>query len=245
VIDHRREELNVLRASIATMHDYNWVSNILVFYSNIDVPLYFGNLTKEFNKVHEEISLLNYGQGYHVSIEEGGWNEVAVRNQAIELASQFNTEYLLQCDADEFFLENFGEELVYPLQKYNFMICSRRHAVSLDTWSSDGRIAFGVSDPQYRVLRTDTNIRFGMNEAVILNVAFRNKTIHCLPKVQGIGVLAHDLPHLIHIRDLVPYKTSRIRTDNNWLTNNAVKIAARDWQWPTPYVDYFRSIKLL
>lgn len=81
------EELYNISASI--MRKYSWVGNIVSVDTTND-----------------------YGVGWDKSPANGGFNEIRARNDAMRLAYETGCEWLLQCDADEVYLDSFGEEII-------------------------------------------------------------------------------------------------------------------------------------
>jgi hypothetical protein len=78
-------ESSYLKLSIEQMSSYHWVKSIIV------------------------LNTKDYGYGFDKAIAGGGFDEISARNKALSIAEATGYDWLLQCDADEFYTENTGE----------------------------------------------------------------------------------------------------------------------------------------
>jgi len=100
-----------LRLSVKIMNSYDWVDNIVIMHTDPSKPKNVGELESEYNNISEFWK--SYGYGFDRSCEDGGFDEVTCRNETIQIAKEMGSEWIVQCDSDEFFTSWLGELFLY------------------------------------------------------------------------------------------------------------------------------------
>jgi glycosyltransferase involved in cell wall biosynthesis len=154
----------------------------------------------------------HFGTGFEKSIEEGGFDEVAGRNWAINYAEQQGCEWLLQCDADEFYNEEnlYASLVAAEAKKANAIRYSCYSIFNSETAINDPACYQFcgndiMHDPHVRAWKTNAQVRFVRNPNPLLLAGQKNKSLHCVPAIAENIYNETNIVH-IHAHDIFPYK---------------------------------------
>ncbi|MEI6297795.1 MAG: hypothetical protein WCO84_09255 [bacterium] len=189
-------EFNILEVSVLTMSEYDCIKDIVILHSGYKKPLKYGSLSQKCKKVKEFYK--NFGEGCDVPIKDGGWSEVEARNFSLDLSYDLKNEWILLCDADEFFLlENldFGK-----LNLYNSVRFSTYHFFEFDKyWEKQiyKHVIRGIElhDPHIRMFRKSLNAKFDYSYP---SRELKNISNDCHPTIGDSSscLLSDDLIHI-------------------------------------------------
>ena len=199
-----------LRLSVKIMNSYDWVNNIVIMHTDPIKPKNVGELESEYNKISEFWK--SYGYGFDRSCEDGGFDEVTCRNETIQIAKGMGSEWIVQCDSDEFFTPWLGELFLYIDENNQDAFAiefSCYHFISPSIYIWDARSVRGVMhDGHIRAVRHNhlPEYRFAA-----LHRKKTNPTKDCGVKGTPRGnVFYEPKPCHIHVHDMFGSKTSRI-----------------------------------
>jgi hypothetical protein len=148
-----------------------------------------------------EVYSRNFGSGYDLSLEDGGYDQIGARNFALELLEQRDCEWILQHDADEYYTFAFLNSLENKYQDYDALLCSCITLASDDTQVYDPKHVRKTQfsrfiNPHVRIWRKSLSLRFEKSPGV--ERRFKNVSRHC-------GVNFKDGLKLVGITDHVHY----------------------------------------
>ena len=115
-------EYKLLRHTMVPLLAHPAVTAAVVVHTGTLSPANAGSLAAAFHKVREIHR--DFGQGFHKSIEEGGYDQLAARNFAIEQIEATGVEWLLQFDADEYFDASVISTVSVLDNRYDAVCCS-------------------------------------------------------------------------------------------------------------------------
>jgi len=188
------------------MSAYDWVTDILIVYTDDEKPSQMGDLTeKYFPKVTERWQ--SYGHGFDRSVEDGGFDEVKCRNECIAWAREFGNEFLIQCDSDEFYTPLLGEILDHMIRENIEKVVSLScyHFISPSIHMIDVSSMRGIMhDPHIRVWRTTDEAWYHS-----LHHHKVNHTIDCsVNHDKGEEVFYEPKLCHVHVHDMIGHKAS-------------------------------------
>lgn len=170
------DEPEFLSRSLQIMQSYAWVSSIVVLDTGRSKPVLPENI------IHPaEV----FGYGFEEQPEHGGFHEVAARNRSLDIALKTGCDWLLLCDADEFFMESMFAEITAADRAGKDVVwlsCYHHTAPNRCIWESgEIRQVFGsgprLYDPHPRAIRASRRWRYIVNQSY--GVGLRNRTKHC------------------------------------------------------------------
>jgi len=208
-----------LRLSVKTMDSYDWVDNIVIMHTDPSKPKNVGKLESESAKISEFWK--SYGYGFDRPCEDGGFDEVTCRNEVIQIAKDMGSEWIVQCDSDEFFTPWLGELFLYINENNQdaFAIefsCYHFISPSIYVWDvssvrgvmHDGHIRAVRHNylPEYRFAGLHKVGNRGGRYGV-----YKNQTEDCGVKGTPRGnVFYEPKPCHIHVHDMFGHKVDRI-----------------------------------
>ena len=104
-----QDEYELAECSVLTHLEHDWVGHIVLLYTGSRKPPRFGALSRVSSKVRE--IWRDFGSGLDVPLDRGGFDQIAARNHAVAIAEACDDTWLIQCDADEVYLEGLGTAL--------------------------------------------------------------------------------------------------------------------------------------
>jgi hypothetical protein len=175
-------EPEYLNPSIEIMSSYDWVDYIIVVHTNT-----LDKIDDHFKCIGNEKTISyakDFGYSFEISINQGGFNEVDARNKAIELADCLKCDWLVQCDADEFYTYN-TIDIIRKADKEGF------DSINIDCVHpiSATRAYFPKENPRdahRRIWRSGRGIKYDYNPDILKRSAagekgLENKSLHCIP----------------------------------------------------------------
>ena len=217
------------------MSAYDWVTDILIVYTDDEKPTQMGDLTeKYFPKVTERWR--SYGYGFDRSVEDGGFDEVKCRNEVITWAREFGNEFLIQCDADEFFTPKLGEILDYMIIDNIQKVVSFTHYpfISPCIYVWDTSAVRGIMhDPHIRVWRKTDEVWYHATHKNKKNITQDCSVSHD----KGESVFYEPKICHVHLHDMIG---SKVNPSRNKLDEFGIDYKIADPTiMPEHYVDAF------
>ncbi|CAI0846062.1 hypothetical protein [Serratia quinivorans] len=170
--------------AMATLHfaeTSDYVSNIVVLITD--------GAQSDIKKITEKITVYteNFGAGYSISIENGGYNQISARNFLIEKLENTESEWLMMHDADDLYDLDFYRFISEECMNFDAVTCS---CFSL-RWAYGGEIELSVPilksihlmnghkfhDPHTRVWKKALNLRYEKSSGIENH--FSNHSRHC------------------------------------------------------------------
>ena len=200
-----------LDLSVKTMSAYDWVTDIFIVYTDDEQPAEFGKLKeKYFPKVTEKWQ--SYGHGFDKSVADGGFDEVRCRNEVIAWAREFDNEFLIQCDADEFYTPLLGEILDYMIRDNIEKVVSFSHYpfISPCIYVWDTSCIRGIMhDPHIRVWRKTDEVWYHGH-----NRGRKNHTQDCSINHDKDEMIFYEpQPCHMHLHDMIGPKVNPSRNN--------------------------------
>ena len=225
-------ELPLLRLSLEVMLKHPWVSTA-VGLETTGAPVDLPGIS---------ITSADYGRGAAVAPELGGFRQVHARNRALALAEAQRCDWLLLCDADEFFTEDAWG----PLQQahetgatscwydcYHFCKHDEYHWDPQDLHQVMPYERQLAVDPHPRGLRASENYRFEFNRNLAADQGdnpHRHCVVNCdMFRIRVVAGLCH-----VHVK--------------HWLKappQDKPRKAAPVGIMPAPYLAYAARVDLL
>ncbi len=203
-------EYELLTLSVKTMAALDWVTSIVILHTDLKQPAYYANLENTLWKVKEFWQ--SFGSGFDKPVEQGGFDEIAARNRAIELAEAAGSDWIIQCDSDEFYTADANSGLVEATEK-------NKQAVRWSCWHLfnptysifdpasihyyDGQL---FHDPHIRAWKPELRLRYQANPNTDFLSNFINKSMHCVNLLPEWQTLNQPGIFHLHIHDLIGNK---------------------------------------
>ena len=153
----------------------------------------------------------HYGEGQNRQPEDGGFHELNARNDLFQFARESECDWVLMCDADEFFLENTIEAIIaaHAADKQIIMF-STHHLLSPTTYAYQGDRYKKVKedavmyDPTARGLRLGHDHRYGPHpdEDYVARLPNRTSDSYLENRAYADTYPAHGVFH-IHLKYLL------------------------------------------
>ena len=206
----------LLNLSLQTMLQYPWVRWIVVLDTTTDRPaeMYPNNRVLRYGR--------DYGHGFDRPVERGGFDEVSARNDLLQRmqdqALAFGCNWLVQCDADEFYTNGLAKQLLRAS-------AAGREAALIECWHAcdllnhvyyeklhHSHYGLLMNDPHPRAMTVGCMRRFEPNPWLPDNVP--NKTLHCLLRFPNDKMYQENSRVHIHVKNMfkdVPDERQEIR----------------------------------
>jgi hypothetical protein len=180
-----------------------------------------------YSSIHRKVDehYMDFGHGYDLSIEDGGYDQVAARNYAIESINQHDIEWIVQNDADNIFEDNVYSALS-NCGNHSAYIC---HHVTLlpdsKYWFKPklNKERFGeyILDPHLFCWKRELNLRYGYcPNAVKL---YTNASRHCgliMPK--NLSIFVDTKSYIFHLHCLLKKKHYLQRTESKNMDSDLI-----------------------
>ncbi len=203
------DRTNPLVHSVEYMASLDWVEKIIVL-STVGGPLLPEGISDKV--IHR---WANFGTSRAKSVAEGGFDQVTARNVAVTLAEAMGTEWLLQCDSDEIYLDH-TKELLKVKADYVWLACYS--FVNPTTYiNAPIHPRLKLVDPHPRLFKP--GMRFVANTDRQFMKTSPNHTNHCVLEMKSIhreyrtkpGVLYH-----LHFKPMLRGQThQKLKTVGN------------------------------
>lgn len=160
-------------------------------------------------KLSKKITLYryDYGSGYSISIENGGYDQIAARNFLLEKLSETDVDWLMLHDADDIYLHDYYDFISSECVSADAVTCScfslrpgpeicipqekKRHI--------QGKILY---DPHTRIWRKNLNLRYDKSDGVEKH--YKNHSRHCgVIFPENINVISTDGLYHFHLHALL------------------------------------------
>ena len=149
------------------------VSHIIILSTGPSKPVKFGRYASRHEKVREFYQY--FGNGFDLPVEQGGFNQIAARNHALSLAEKTTASWLMQIDADDYYLPEFFQQIVTLDKDFDAILCSSVNLLSENEYWNKNQGEF--TNPHIRVWRTSLAKRFKICDISSCNQL--NFTGHC------------------------------------------------------------------
>jgi hypothetical protein len=191
-----------LHRSLEIMGEKDWVTKLAVLSTDETYkPLTAGKTTWVGRY---------FGEGYAVPLDEGGYDQMEAREESLWLARSTKCDWIVVCDADEYFTDDLYREICAAEKAgQNMLLTSVMNFCSLNEilWVPDTLMEWQgkvVRKPFPRVLRSDLPVSYRTCEDPKLMGA--NPTQHCFLPKNGIQTVLREIPDVdcwIHTRHLL------------------------------------------
>ncbi|WP_338310446.1 hypothetical protein [Bradyrhizobium ottawaense] len=208
-------EYPLLRHTLRPFIESEHTRSILILHTGPRPHPDFQSLASEFPVVTELHS--NFGEGYEVSVAQGGYDQLGARNFAIEHVEESGADWLIQFDADEFITRAGIDEIVRTPEIYDLVLFSYYTLVSRAAYWFEDRIARSVNgtilnDPHPLIWRRCLEKRTELcgNSAKL----YVNHTRHCSVSFHNHPrwrVRALDAPYHFHFHCLLGKRNADLR----------------------------------
>lgn len=192
------DEYELVKCSVLTHLTYQWVGSIILVYSSHSQPPQIGELAAHNDRVFEYWQ--SFGEGYDKIVDEGGFNQIKAREFAISLAKQKKCNWMIHCDADEFYLKELGD--VLESSDADIIKTSVYHLVTPQTfWIQTNQIKYTKNNkilfsPRLRIWKSNLNPKILPDN----RKSTINNTSHCYTSFDHLtSVKIKSIPGVYHI----------------------------------------------
>lgn len=156
------------------------VSAITIVHTGSAPPAIYGRLAAEFSKVTEIHRAC--GEGYHLSVDDGGYDQMSARLFGLEKIEEKNTDWIIQLDADELLTSSAIEVILSASDDHDIVAFDYHTPLSEREFWFEPRILRQVGretllDPHLLIWRSRLKKRPALCEKTA-NISL-NKTRHC------------------------------------------------------------------
>jgi hypothetical protein len=174
-----KHEYPLLFYTMKNLLEHQAVCAVVIVHTGHEPSPEFGALRSKYHKVQEFHH--DFGEGFTVSLEEGGYDQKSARNFAIELIENTNVEWIFQFDADEYATSELISTVVSLDRRYDMVLTSYYTLLSKTHYwykSNFEKIFFGMVlfHPHPRIWRTSLKKRCELCPKSIQ--LYPNKTRH-------------------------------------------------------------------
>ena len=174
------EEYELLEYTSKNLVQHPVLLSFVVIVTGLKRPGNFGSLSElstKYVEIHRP-----FGDGYDLSEDEGGYDQISARNFGLEVARETGGDYLLQFDADDFY-----DEALFDFME-SMPAATSALALSCITLTEEGCWKQGLKktrklannhvlvDPHIRCFRSSLNVRY---ERSVKADTLTNKSRHC------------------------------------------------------------------
>ncbi|MFK8260625.1 hypothetical protein ACFL9S_22915 [Erwinia sp. AnSW2-5] len=158
-------------------------AGISEYVSNISILITDGIPDKP-RKLSEKITLYsqNFGSGYSVSLEDGGYDQIAARNFLLDILAETDVDWLMMHDADDIYLLDYYDFISDKCMASDAVTCSCftvRSGPEICIPQEKKRYIQGkaLHDPHTRIWKRNLNLRYKKSEGI--EKYFANHSRHC------------------------------------------------------------------
>lgn len=211
------EEYDLLQYTLSEAISSQFVKDIVILHTGPNLPANAYSLEKSYSKIHEFHK--SYGQGFTLPVDEGGFDQINARNHILQLAETYPAEWLMQVDADDFYLQHIFEQITTTSAEFDSISCSCINLINENRYWNKREImtesGFKIIDPHIRIWKKHLKKRFKLCEhSAKTNI---NATMHC-----GVDFNIHPYWKTTLIKDFVHYHLHGIlekKNINYWQNN--------------------------
>ncbi|WP_404680840.1 hypothetical protein [Raoultella terrigena] len=197
----RNSEFSLALAALNYAALSEYVFNIAILITDIDPD--------KPRKLSNKITLYSYdfGSGYSVSVENGGYDQIAARNFLLEKLSDTDVDWLMMHDADDIYLHDYYCFVSNECMTADAVTCScfsLRPGPEICIPQEKGRYIRGKTlyDPHTRIWKRNLNLRYDKSEGV--EKYFANYSRHCgVMFPEGINIISTDGVYHFHLHALL------------------------------------------
>ena len=166
-----------LKHTLLPLAHHKRIKEILVIHTGHRAPVDIGDLNRVSNRIREYHQ--NFGEGKNIPIHEGGFDQVAARNFAMNLCALRNAEWVIQLDADELLVPELFDTIPTVVKPEVLAFRLSRYELVAEDQYADNDVA---SDKHYlhnsriRIWRLDKK-RY--ERCSVSQERFPNPTRHC------------------------------------------------------------------
>ena len=201
------DEYPLVGHTLTTSSASPYVSRVFVVVTGKEKPKGFGRYSAsdpKFVEFHK-----NFGDGFDLALEEGGYNQVAARNFALEKVEGADADWAVQIDADEIY-EPFIFELLQSVPRDINVVTGSYYTLLSECshWFEERKFrntkAGRLYDPHTSIWRTDLGVRYDQSPGVEQN--FANISRHCgvmFNRYSNVRMTAITVPYYFHLHCLL------------------------------------------
>jgi hypothetical protein len=176
---HHPKDDEFLDRSLEVMTQQTWVNRIVVLHT-AEQQVSWQTRSKLITHVYRD-----FGQGFDKQPEDGGFHELAARNEMLTWARASECDWILICDSDEIYLPMTKDHITEADMKRKSVVWFPCYHFCSPTqylwWPNTVRKISGVAmhDPHPRAIRATAKIRYELNRNNHLRGELPNRTMHC------------------------------------------------------------------
>lgn len=202
-----REEYPLIEHTLARTASSPYVNYAVVVSTGKEAPEGFGKYAQANSKFREYHQ--NFGDGFDTAIAEGGYDQVAARNFALERLDETDAAWAVQIDADEVY-EPVIFKLLQSVPKDISVITGSYYTLLSETsyWFEDRKLrrfqSGPVYDPHTSIWRTSLGLRYERSPSV--ERKFANLSRHCgvrFVQNPNLRMAAVTQPYYFHLHCLL------------------------------------------
>lgn len=204
-------EIQYLDITLTPLIDSDYVNSIYILVTD------GGRLPSQYSAI-EKISMvsIDYGSGYDLSIENGGYNQIEARNHCLEqIYGNASIEWIMQVDADEYvtkeyildIAKNMHQDVVIP----QYITPLRNNKIWFDSKIKRRYESTGIIDPHIVCWRCSLGKYYieCQNSAKHLS----NTSRHCSIDLEETSKIAISKCHVYHLHCLFGKRNTKTRQD--------------------------------
>lgn len=157
----------------------------------------------------------NYGKGFDISIEHGGYDQISARNFSLDVLEKYSdSDWVMQHDADDLYVSECYEYIVNKCEHYDALACSCFTLKDINTLcAAPGKKRSAHSgkylyNPHIRIWKK--HYRFRYEKSKEIGKYFHNHSRHCgisFPGSMNIGII--DQAWHFHLHALLDKRHSK------------------------------------
>ncbi|MBK0099636.1 hypothetical protein IBT49_26955 [Erwinia sp. S63] len=210
------DELQLALKTLSIAAKSKFVTDIIILITDIDEFDSNAISFDLFRENTEKINIFNgnYGYGYETSIQDGGYDQISARNDALRIIYSKKVDWIMQHDADDIYDLDFYEKVCLACSKQQAIMTECYTLNSFSTYVVNGKLLKNIYgqtllNPHIRIWKRELALEF--KKSRITPSFYVNETRHCgVEFPDGMKFIIIKKPSHYHLHRLLNKRHSSI-----------------------------------